>query len=293
MHYLLFSLVCLLWGSNFLLMKKAALSFGPVGVGAWRVVGGAAALVLLSLLIGQRWRLRPRHAAPLAVVVTLGYAWPFVMQPTLIHAHGSALMGMMVCLVPLSTILVSIPILRQWPTAWQLLGVLGGLVFMGVLFRDKLEARVPIGDLLLAASVPIGYSISNTIIKRHLSDVPAIELTGLSLLLAGMVLTPVTLATETVQPNEHFAFAVITLVWLGVVSTGLATTMMYHLVQVRGPLFAGMVTYVIPLQAQAWGWFDGERISAVQMIALLGVLAMVAVVQYGTPRGKVPLMVEP
>ncbi len=284
MHYLLFSLVCLLWGSNFILMKKAGLSFGPVGVGAWRVMGGAAALMLLSILLRRSWRVRRPHILPLAVVVVLGYAWPFVMQPSLINAHGSALMGMMVCLVPLATILVSVPLLRQAPTAGQVVGVLGGLGFMAVLFSDKLDASVPLTDLLLAASIPIGYSISNTTIKRSLADVPALELTGLSLLLAGVFLTPLTVTTETIQPNEHFPLALAALLWMGVVSTGLATFMLYYLVQRRGPLFAGMVTYIIPLIAVAWGYLDGEHISTAQLLALLGVLAMVGVVQYGSER---------
>jgi len=71
--------------------------------------------------------------------------------------------------------------------------------------------------------------------------------------------------------------------WLGVVGTGIATVMFYRLVQTRGPLYAGMVTYVIPLGALAWGWYDGETVTGMQLLALVGVFAAVAMVQW---RGR-------
>jgi hypothetical protein len=40
-----------------------------------------------------------------------------------------------------------------------------------------------------------------------------------------------------------------------------------------------MVSYVVPLGAMMWGWWDKERITATQVICLCGVLLMVALVQ--------------
>jgi drug/metabolite transporter (DMT)-like permease len=58
--------------------------------------------------------------------------------------------------------------------------------------------------------------------------------------------------------------------------------MLVRLVQDRGPLFAGMVTYVVPVIALFWGWQTGESITLVQVLAMMGVLAMVALVQSST-----------
>ncbi|HMO85819.1 MAG TPA: hypothetical protein PKC18_12970, partial [Lacipirellulaceae bacterium] len=52
------------------------------------------------------------------------------------------------------------------------------------------------------------------------------------------------------------------------------------MIKKHGPLYAGMVTYVIPVVALAWGQFDRERLSATQAAAIVGVLAMVALVQW-------------
>jgi drug/metabolite transporter (DMT)-like permease len=56
--------------------------------------------------------------------------------------------------------------------------------------------------------------------------------------------------------------------------------MFYRLIQARGPLFAGMVTYLIPIGAVAWGWADGEPVSTRQLVALAVILAAVALVQW-------------
>jgi hypothetical protein len=51
------------------------------------------------------------------------------------------------------------------------------------------------------------------------------------------------------------------------------------LVLKRGPLFAGMTTYVVPVIALLWGTLDHEAISGQQAMAIAGVLGMVAIVQ--------------
>jgi len=68
---------------------------------------------------------------------------------------------------------------------------------------------------------------------------------------------------------------------LGVLGTGVATCLFNRLVQDQGPLFAAMVTNLVPLWALLWGWADSEELSLRQVLAVTGVLAMVVVVQYG------------
>ena len=84
---------------------------------------------------------------------------------------------------------------------------------------------------------------------------------------------------------------VASVVVLGVLGTGLAVFLFYKLILSQGPLFAGMVAYLIPVGALLWGWADGERITLLQVSALAGVLAMVAVVQTDIARRR-PSSVE-
>jgi drug/metabolite transporter (DMT)-like permease len=68
---------------------------------------------------------------------------------------------------------------------------------------------------------------------------------------------------------------------LGIVGTGMTILVFIRLIQRQGPLFAGMVTYIIPVIALLWGHVDGEPISGQQILAIAGVLTMVALVQWG------------
>jgi drug/metabolite transporter (DMT)-like permease len=47
-----------------------------------------------------------------------------------------------------------------------------------------------------------------------------------------------------------------------------------------------MVTYVIPLGALAWGWFDDEAVTGTQLLALVGVFAAVAMVQWPSRKAE-------
>jgi len=288
MAYLWFCIVCLIWGSSFILMKKAAGVFGPLTIGAGRLWGGVIVLSLL-LALSTRWRppsgsrLSWRGLGALSVVALLGGLYPFSMQPYLIGKLGqSGFIGMMVSLVPLFTIASAAVMLKTWPSHRQWVGVLAGLACMPVLFGVGMDLGLSTRDMVLAATVPLGYAVSNTWVKRRLSNWSAVLLTGSSCAMAGVVLLPTAAVYEPVQWTNDAAgwTAVGAVALLGVVGTGVATVLFYRLVQQRGPLFAGMVTYVVPVEALLLGAADGETVTRGQVVALLIILLSVAMVQW-------------
>lgn len=285
MHHLIFLFIVLIWSASFIMMKKADLAFGPLSVGALRVLGGALVLAALALLLRRRWRPQGKQWVLLVLLVLIGYAWPYTMQPFLVGRHGSGFIGMMVGLVPLLTVLVSVPLLRQWPSLRQAIGVFGGLACLALIMRDGLDRSVPLPHLFLAISVPLGYAISNTLIKRHLSGVPSLSLTLWCLGSSVLVLGPLALSREELRAGgETLLVGTLCVAVLGVVGTGLAIFGLYRLIQLRGPLYAGMVTYLIPLGAVLWGWLDGEEVTTLQLAAMAGVIAMVVLVQWPERR---------
>ena len=286
MPYFLFVVICVIWGSNFILMKRSAEYFSPIGVGAWRAVGGVVVLSLLYFVTQQRKLVRRTDLLPLLVVVVLGFVWPHSLQPELVRRHGGAFVGMTVGFTPLMTILLSIPILGIWPTQRQVVGVIGALICIFMLFGDLERHNVPTVDILLAFSVPFSYSIANGIIRRSLTHLPALELTLLCLGIAAFILIPASIMFGNDRPvdGERVLVAVAAVVVLGVIGTGLATFLFNRLVQEQGPLFAAMTTNLIPIGAVMWGHADGEQISSTQIAALCGLLAMVSYVQFGSAK---------
>ena len=289
MPYVWFVFVSLVWGGSFMLMKKGAVWFPPTAVGAWRLIGGAAVLAILWWRSSARGSLRRRDLAPLAFVVLCGFAWPFSLQPYLVARDGSAFIGMTVSLTPLITIGVSIPLLGVYPSPRQTVGVLGALGCMGLLMWEGVNRQIPVGDLALAMTVPLCYAITNTLIRKSLGHVPSLELAFVSLAAAGAILLPLSFALPfergAVAAND-MAIAVASVVFLGVVGTGISQFLFNKMIYEKGPLFAGMVTNVVPIGALAWGWADGEHVSGMQLAALAGLISMVTLVQLGTVQGR-------
>ncbi len=290
MPYVLFCLVCVIWGSSFMLMKLSSPCLTPIEIGAGRAIGGAAVLALMFILARRKFTVQQRDVLPLMVVVALGFSWPHSLQPWLVERIGGGLVGMSVGFTPLLTLLVAIPMLGHWPTVRQGLGVLGALVFLIILMRDGVGRAIPQRELALAMSVPFGYSIANCLIQRSLKHLPPLELTLLCLASNSCVLLPLSwvVGRPPVDVTAPWGIALAAVVVLGVIGTGLATFLFNTLVREQGSLFATMTINLTPLGAVLWGWASREQVTATQVFALLGVLVMVVIVQFGAAQSSSP-----
>jgi drug/metabolite transporter (DMT)-like permease len=286
MPYLLFLSVCAIWGSNFMLMKQAALGFSGLQIATGRVLGGMVVLGVFWWLQGGRWRMRRDDLWPLAVVILIGYAWPYTLQPILVAKHGGALIGISVSFVPLMTVVLSLPLLGVVPTRRQLVGVLGALACLLAILYDSLQRDISLVDFLLAGSVPLGYSIANICIRRRLAHISSLDLSFLSMLWTALCLIPLCGVDPTSIPETSVFpwWPLAAIVLLGTLGTGLANWMFNLLIIQQGPLFAGMVTNLVPLGAILWGWADHEHVSALQIAAMVGLIFMVALVQTGAAK---------
>ena len=289
MPYLLFLFICFCWGTSFILMDRAGEAFGPAAIGCGRMLGGALTLAAYGL-VSRRWiRLSHVDWLGLVFVALLANAWPYIVQPYVMQQAGEhGFFGMLVTLVPIATIFAAGVMLRQWPTHRQWIGVIGGLLCAVLIVWDGSKRGMPPWLLALAVSTPISYAIGNCFMKWRLAHLPTAQLTALfmgigAIAVAPFALTPLGEVFDLGAPASPrgWPVAVASMIALGVGSTGVAILAFVHLIQTQGPLFAGMVTYVVPLIALVWGQFDGERLTTLQLAAIGGVLAMVGLVQWG------------
>jgi drug/metabolite transporter (DMT)-like permease len=278
----------------FILLERVTHSLGPLEIALWRFGGGAA--VLGALWWWTRPTYRPRGGEWVAIIfVALVFnAPPQLILPYLIHqGHGHSFFGQMVAPIPLITILVSVPLLGVLPTWRQLVGVLAGLACMWLIVDDGFDRGMSLSFIALTLWIPLSSALSNVVIKWKLAEVPAVPLTATILAAAGLSLAPLHFwpaATEALNlaapasgllADPTFATWVYVFI-LTVVGTGISTAVFVWMILVRGPLFAGMTTYVVPVLALLWGTVDHERITPQQLAAIAGVLSMVALVQSGS-----------
>ncbi len=287
----LFSMMCLVWGSSFILMKIATPVFGGMRVSGYRLLLGGLVLFPLALVRWKKGPISREQLWALLVVCMAGNAIPFTLQPFVIdHTQHSAFMGMVMVFVPLATLLWSIPILKTRPSRPELMGVIGGLVCLLVLMWDARALQLDLLDVCLALMVPFCYSYTATLAKRHLQGIDPIVASSCTLTVAGIAVLLAEIPLHAVlEPAPVFVLAgngtaVVAIVVLGVVCTGLATAAFYVLLNKVSPLYISMVSYIIPFVAMAWGLRDGEQITLIQVVAMMFVFITVCVVQIPASR---------
>jgi drug/metabolite transporter (DMT)-like permease len=277
----------LVWGSTFILVERVTHVMGPVEIALWRFGGGAVVLGVLWWLKQPGYRPSRGDLLKIILIAIVFNAPPQIILPYLINqGFGHSFFGPMVAPIPLITILVSIPVLGVLPTGRQLAGVLGGLACMWLIVDDGFDRGMSLAFVALALTIPTISAVCNTFIKWKLSNVPALPLTTMILVIAGLSLAPLQFSQPAMDALHlaHPTAAPTALSWLylfllAVVGSGLSTAAFVWMIMARGPLFAGMTTYVVPIISLLWGLLDHERISPQQMAAIAGVLAMVALVQ--------------
>lgn len=295
MAYVYFAIICLLFGSNFKLMDDATQVFGPLTIALARLAGGAVVLLAVVGATGQSLAVDRRTLGRIIFVALLSNAYPFAVQPWILsYGTNHSFLAIFVPLTPLLTIVAAVPMLGVRPTWQQSVGVLVGLaILVWVVLSTAASQNFDLWLVPIAVTVPLSYAIGNTFMRLRLQQVSSLVVSTLLLSVGATVLLPLAInefASNPPQANvAQWVRAVLALAALGPLGTGACIGMFVRLVQQRGPLFAGMVTYVVPVVAFAWGVADGEEVHMSQLVGVAGILAMVALVQssqanYATPR---------
>jgi drug/metabolite transporter (DMT)-like permease len=132
------------------------------------------------------------------------------------------------------------------------------------------------GDELLGAACVLiascGYAAGPMMLRRHLSDIDSRATMAVSLAIAAVFLTPLTLAgLPTAAPG---ADAILAIVVLGLLCTAAAFVVFGRLITEIGPGRALVITYVNPVVALALGMAVlGEQPGAGAIAGLLLILA--------------------
>src|SRR4051794_29816859 len=227
---------------------------------AWRagVLGGLQA----------RWRW-------LCLYALFEIAIPFPLIAAGEQHVSSSLAAIMIATVPLIVALLALRFdSAERASGRRLVGLLvgfGGVVaLVGVALGGDVDELLGAGAVALAA---VGYAAGPMILKRHMADLDPRATMGVSLGVAGGLLTPLAFA-DPPSSASLTSDAVIALVVLGLLCTAAAFVVMAVLVADVGPGRALVITYVNPVVAVALGVAVlGERPGAGAIAGLLLILA--------------------
>ncbi|MCB0514824.1 MAG: DMT family transporter [Chitinophagales bacterium] len=270
MQWFLLILLSVIWGSSFILIKKALVVFPPEQVAALRIFLAFAALLPVA---GRGLRHLQRSNIKYAFVVgAVGSGIPAFLFATAQTHINSGTSGVLNSLTPLSTFVIGV-LLFNTVFKWQkLLGVLIGLsgALTLILFsaRSFGEQNLFYSSLIVLAT--ICYAISVNVVKKYCQNIPSATLTmaSFSLVMPFAVIYLLffsNFSSIIQQPNAPLALGYIAI--LAGVGTALANSLFFYLTQQTNALFASSVTYGMPLVALSWGFLDGEPLSIIHFVA--------------------------
>ena len=273
----IFCLLCLIWGSSFVLMKEGMNVLSPYQVASIRLL--SAGMVLLPFAVKA---LRVIPANKRGVVVLSGLlgsffpAYLFCIAETKID---SALAGIMNALTPLFVIITGVSFFQLKVKTLQVLGIIIGFIGLSLLVAAGSKINLEyFSYALLVLLATLFYGINVNLVGKHMQGIGSIEIAALAFVFL-MIPCSIILSytgffslplTETIYLQSTLASAV-----LGVFGTAVASVLFYMLVKRAGALFASMVTYGIPFVAIGWGIWYGEQVNFLQItccgIILVGV----------------------
>ncbi len=261
-----FVLLGALWGSSFLFTRFGVLEFGALPTAGVRVL--IASLFLLPILL---WRgLGPQlaqHWKKVFFVGVLNSAIPFACFAYALLSITTGLSAILNATVPLFGALIAWVWLKDRPGGLRILGLLIGFFGVALLAWDKASFKPDASGLssgwavLACLLATLCYGIAASYTKRHLGGLPAlVTATGSQLgATVGLALPALWLWPQR-MPS---ATAWWSLVWVGVLCTGLAYILYFRLIENVGPARSLTVTFLVPVFAVIYGvLFLHEAVSA-------------------------------
>jgi drug/metabolite transporter (DMT)-like permease len=274
--WVLFAALGIIWGVPYLLIKVATSGLTPASLVFLRTGIGGLLLLPVAIYTGAlrpalvRWR-------PLLAYTFIEIALPWFLLASAEQRLSSSVSALVLASVPIIGALLarttgSRERLGRARSAGLMIGLAGVIELVGANVRSSDVGSI--AEILVCA---VGYAVGPWVFHHHLSDLPAIGVVVISLLVCAIAYLPAALVQLPSHPPG--ARVVLSVVGLGVFCTATAFLVFFALIAEAGPARATVVTYVNPAVAVLLGVtvlresFTAETAAGFALILLGSVLA--------------------
>ncbi|MBT8315387.1 MAG: DMT family transporter [Maribacter sp.] len=271
-------ILSLVWGSSFILIKKALLGLSALQLGSLRIVFASTFLFVFGYKSLRRLTLSDWKWIIMAGLLSSFFPpFLFALAQTELDSGVTSIFN---SVVPLFTTVVGITLFGALITKRQVVGVIIGLLGTLALILTGMELDLDQNYwysifILLSA---LGYALNINIIKKHLAHLSPLAVTTGSFAVAFVPALAIVFYSGffyAIPSDLEMQNALWYLLALAFLGTAIANIYFNKLIHLSNPVFAASVTYTIPIVAVFWGVWDGESINFYQLlggaIILLGV----------------------
>ncbi len=271
--YLLLTFLALIWASAFFNIKIATYSYGPVTIAFLRVFFGAIPVLLLCLYKKIKIEAFSKDWHWFAMIGFINLVAPFFLIAYGIKSVQSNLAAILMSTTPLSsTILGHFFTKNEKFNFIKTFGILIGFSGIIYLFSDNL--LINDNNFISALLILLGSTcyVIGGVLTLKISKKKNENVTGSILIWAIIILIPLVCFIEkpwTLNPSVESTVSVI---YLGVVSTGLAWLLRFRILKNNGLIFQSQVSYLIPIFGMILSYiFLKEMITPKILVSLIAV----------------------
>ena len=272
--YILLTTLALIWASAFFNIKIATYSFGPVTIAFLRVFFGAIPVLILCYYKSIKIEAFSKDWHWFAMIGFINLVVPFFLIAYGVKSVQSNLAAILMSTTPLSsTVLGHFYTKNEKFNLVKTFGILIG--FSGIIYLFSDNILINENNFISALLILLGSTcyVIGGVLTLKISKKKNENVTGSILIWAIIILLP--LASFIEQPWQTIPRldSSISIVYLGLVSTGLAWLLRFKILINNGLIFQSQVSYLIPIFGAILSYiFLKELITTKVLISLIAVV---------------------
>jgi drug/metabolite transporter (DMT)-like permease len=286
---LLLILLGVIWGSSFFNIKIASYSYEPFTLAFLRVIFASIPLIGLCLIKNIKIKAFSKDWKDYALIGGCNIVIPFVLIAIGTTKVDSFLAAMLMSSTPITgSILAHFFTSNEKITFLKSVGILIGFTGIIFLFLDKLiinENNFLYVLIILAGSTfySIGGILTLKIKKKGNENV-----TTSTIIWSVIFLFPMACFFENPLESSPTLESTISLIYLGVIATGLAWLLRFRILTINGLVFQTQVAYLIPIFGVFFGYFImNETITWKVIVSLIVIIFGIYIVKNNNTNLKV------
>ena len=273
LDYLLLILLALIWASAFFNIKIATYSFGPITIAFLRVFFGAIPVLLLCYYKKINIEAFSKDWHWFAMIGFINLVAPFFLIAYGVQSVQSNLAAILMSTTPLSsTVLGHFYTKNEKFNFIKTIGILIG--FSGILYLFSDNILINENNFFSAILILLGSTcyVIGGVLTLKISKKKNENVTGSILVWAVLILIPIVSIVEQPWNVSPRLDSTISVIYLGLVSTGIAWLLRFRILVNNGLIFQSQVSYLIPIFGTILSYiFLKELITFKVMISLIAV----------------------
>ena len=246
--YLLLILLALIWASAFFNIKIATYSYGPVTIAFLRVFFGAIPVLLLCYYKNIKIEAFSKDWHWFAMIGFINLVAPFYLIAYGVQSVQSNLAAILMSTTPLSsTVLGHFYTTNEKFNFIKTFGILIG--FSGILYLFSDNLLIDENNFISALLILLGSTcyVIGGVLTLKISKKKNENVTGSILIWATIILIPLVSFIEQPWNLTPRLDSTISVIYLGLVSTGIAWLLRFRILVNNGLIFQSQVSYLIPI----------------------------------------------